>query len=47
MKLLETLMYDLPFHIFGLIWKSKSAETSSLGVQQFETIGLPGSIDTF
>ena len=37
----------LIFCIVGLIRKSKSAETSSLGVQQFEITGLPGTLDTF
>ena len=33
----------LIFYIVGLIQKPKSEETSSLGVQQFETTGLTGA----
>ena len=47
MKSLETLMYDLPFCTNGIIWKFKSADTSSLGVQQFEITGLPEALDKF
>ena len=47
MKSEETLMYDFLFRIVGLIWKSGNAETSSLGVPQFEITGLPGALDSF
>ena len=41
------LNVGLTFCIFGLMRKSKSEETSSLGLQQFEITCLPGALDTF